>query len=135
MSKVIAIDFGLKRTGIAVSDELRLIASPLTTVATDDLVQFLENFIKTEKIETAVVGLPKKLNNTEGDIEPEIQIFIQNISQKLPDLKMVRIDERFTSKMAFQSLLQSGVKKKKRQEKSQIDAISAAIILQSYLYQ
>lgn len=135
MSKVIAIDFGLKRTGIAVSDELRLIASPLTTVATDDLVQFLENIIKTEKIETAVVGLPKKLNNTEGDIEPEIQIFIQNISQKLPDLKIVRIDERFTSKMAFQSLLQSGVKKKKRQEKSQIDAISAAIILQSYLYQ
>lgn len=135
MSKVIAIDFGLKRTGIAVSDELRLIASPLTTVATDDLVQFLENIIKTEKFETAVVGLPKKLNNTEGDIEPEIQIFIQNISQKLPDLKIVRIDERFTSKMAFQSLLQSGVKKKKRQEKSQIDAISAAIILQSYLYQ
>lgn len=135
MSKVLAIDYGTRKTGLAISDVLRLIASPLETVETQKLLPFVSQLIHAEKIDTVVVGLPKKLNNEIGNLEVEIQEFIQMLQSTFPHIAIVRIDERFTSKLAEQTLLMSGVKKKKRQDKTLVDNISAAIILQSFLYQ
>lgn len=134
MSKILAIDYGKKRTGLAISDELQMIASPLVTVPTDLLLNYLKNLLSDEKIETIVIGLPKKLNNELGDLENDIQLFIQQLQIEVPNTIIERVDERFTSKMASQSILMSGIKKTKRQNKSLVDNISATIILQSYLY-
>jgi len=134
MSRILAIDFGKVRTGIAVTDEFQIIASGLTTVATSDIIPFLKEYTKKEKVELFLVGLPKQMNNKASESEVLIAPFIKKLTASFPNIPMQRVDERFTSKMAFQSMLDGGMKKKKRQDKGLIDEISATIILQSYLY-
>ncbi|THV60267.1 Holliday junction resolvase RuvX [Flagellimonas alvinocaridis] len=134
MARILALDYGKVRTGIAVTDELQLIASGLTTVETKDLISFLADYINNEPVELFVVGLPKQMDNTQSESEDLIQTFLKKLSNKFPAIPIERQDERFTSKMAFQSMLDSGMKKKKRQDKSLVDEISATLILQAYLY-
>ena len=134
MGKILAIDYGKKRTGIAVTDDLQIIASGLTTVKTKELISFLSNYTSKETVETFVIGQPKQMNNKDSESEALILPFITKLKNKFPNIPVVREDERFTSKMAFQTMLDSGMSKKKRQDKALIDEISATIILQSYLY-
>ncbi len=134
MARIIAIDFGTKRTGIAVTDELQLIASGLTTVNTKELVPFLKEYLGKEDVESMVIGEPKRMNNEPSDVEEEIIRFRESIIKNFPTLNIIRHDERFTSKMAFQTMIDSGIGKKKRQNKALVDQISATIILQDYLY-
>ncbi|WP_420602405.1 Holliday junction resolvase RuvX [Flagellimonas sp.] len=133
MARILALDYGKVRTGIAVTDELQLIASGLTTVETRDLISFLTDYLDKEEVETFVVGLPKQMDNTPSESETLIQPFLKKLSDKFPTVRIERQDERFTSKMAFQSMLDSGMKKKKRQNKAIVDEISATLILQAYL--
>lgn len=133
MKRIMGIDFGTKRTGIAVTDELQIIASGLTTVETQNIFKFLEDYFQKEKVETVVVGLPKRLNNEDSEVEKEIQLFINQFKTSFPSVQLERYDERFTSKLAFQTMLDSGMKKKKRQNKALIDEISATILLQSFM--
>ena len=134
MGKILAIDYGKKRTGIAVTDDLQIIASGLTTVKTKELISFLSNYTSKETVETFVIGQPKQMNNKDSESEALILPFITKLKNKFPNIPVVREDERFTSKMAFQTMIDSGMSKKKRQDKALIDEISATIILQSYLY-
>ncbi|WP_298767418.1 Holliday junction resolvase RuvX [uncultured Polaribacter sp.] len=134
MARVLAIDFGKKRTGIAVTDELQIIASGLTTVDTPNLLTFLKEYISKEKVELFLVGLPKQMNNTDSESEVLIAPFLEQLKKQIPNIPVKRIDERFTSKMAFQTMIAGGMKKKQRQNKALVDEISATIILQSYLY-
>ncbi|WP_306013356.1 MULTISPECIES: Holliday junction resolvase RuvX [unclassified Allomuricauda] len=133
MARILALDFGKVRTGIAVTDELQLIASGLTTVETKDLLDFLEEYTQQESVERFVVGLPKQMDNTASESEVLIQNFLKKLTAKFPSIPVERQDERFTSKMAFQSMLDSGMKKKKRKDKALVDEISATLILQAYL--
>ena len=133
MGIIIALDFGKKRTGIAVTDPLQLIASGLTTVDTNSLLVFLKEYCAKYEADCFVVGLPKQMNNKPSESEPIIQIFLKKLNKIFPDIPVEREDERFTSKMAFQTMLDSGMKKKKRQNKAVVDEISATLILQSYL--
>lgn len=135
MARILAIDYGEKRTGIAITDELQIIASGLTTVDTKKIFSFLTGYLKNENVELFIVGEPKQLNNTESESEQFIKPFILKLSQTFPKIPIKRVDERFTSKIAFQSMIDSGLKKKYRQNKALIDEISATIILQSYLQQ
>ncbi len=134
MARILAIDYGKKRTGIAVTDELQLIASGLTTVDTTSFFPYVEEYLKNEDVELFLVGEPKQMNNTPSESEALIQPFIKKLEQQFPHIPIKRVDERFTSKMAFQTMIDSGLKKKQRQNKALIDEISATIILQSYLY-
>jgi putative Holliday junction resolvase len=134
MARVLAIDFGKKRTGIAVTDELQIIASGLRTVNTVDLLSFLKEYTSTEKVELFIVGQPKQMDNSDSESEALMLPFIKKIEKLFPQIPMKRIDERFTSKMAFQTMIDSGMKKKQRRNKAMVDEISATIILQSYLY-
>ena len=133
MGRILAIDYGTKRTGLAVTDEMQIIASGLTTVDTKELIVFLKNYITTENVEKFVVGLPKQMDNTASESEVYIQKFLRNLAKSIPDIPVERVDERFTSKMAFQTMIDSGLKKKQRQNKALVDEISATLILQSYL--
>jgi putative holliday junction resolvase len=135
MGKIVAIDFGLKRTGIAITDASNIIASPLTTVDSVNLMSYLIALVEKEKVATIVIGDPKRLNNEATHITENVYLLKEVLEKQFPLLKIVLVDERFTSKMAFQSMLDNGMKKKQRQEKGMIDQISAAIILQSYLAQ
>lgn len=134
MPRILAIDYGEVRTGIAVTDELQIIASGLITVKTDDLIKFLIDYTHKEQVELFVVGLPKQMNNSESQSEKHIINFLKNLEKSLPKIPVTRIDERFTSKIAFQTMIDSGLKKKQRRNKGLVDEISATIILQSYLY-
>ncbi|TYP98815.1 putative Holliday junction resolvase [Tenacibaculum adriaticum] len=134
MARILAIDFGKKRTGIAVTDELQIIASGLTTVNTDEIIPFLKDYINKENVELFVVGKPKQMDNTDSQSEELILPFLKKLAKEIPSIPMYRVDERFTSKMAFQTMIDSGLKKKQRQNKALVDEISATIILQSYLY-
>ncbi len=134
MARILAIDFGEKRTGIAVTDPLQLIASGLTTVQTPELLSFLKDYVGKEDVECIVVGQPKRMNNEFSDVEQKIQVFLNSLQLELPEIPIVREDERFTSKIAFQSMLDAGVKKKDRRKKEVLDQVSATVILQSYLY-
>lgn len=134
MARILALDYGEKSTGIAVTDELQLIASGLTTIETKSLLNFLKDYIAKEKVELILVGEPKRLNNKPSDIEKLIGKFIEKLNISFPGIPTKRIDERFTSKLAFQTMIDSGLKKSQRRDKSIIDEISATIILQSYLY-
>ncbi len=134
MARIIAIDYGTKRTGIAVTDELQLIASGLTTVATKELMPFLKKYLTEEDVEMMVIGEPKRMSGEPSEVEVDIVRFRESVEKKFPTLKIVRQDERFTSKMAFQTMIDSGIGKKKRQNKALVDQISATIILQEYLY-
>lgn len=134
MGRILAIDYGKKRTGIAVTDELQLIASGLATVETNYILDFLKEYLSHENVEVFVVGEPKQMDNTPSESEPLIQKFLNQLIKAFPNIPIERVDERFTSKMAFQTMIDSGLKKKKRQDKALIDEISATLILQNYLY-
>lgn len=133
MARILALDYGKKRTGIAVTDELQLIASGLTTVRTHDLIVFLKKYLNEEAVECIIVGEPKQMNNTPSESEALIKPFLKQLSKAFPEMPIERQDERFTSKMAFQTMIDSGLKKKQRQDKALVDEISATIILQAYL--
>ncbi len=134
MGRILAIDFGKKRTGIAVTDELQIIASGLTTVDTSELLTFLKNYTQKENVELFLVGKPKQMDNSDSESEALILPFLEKLEKAIPSIPIKRVDERFTSKMAFQTMIDSGLKKKQRQNKALVDEISATIILQSYLY-
>lgn len=134
MARALAIDFGLKRCGIAVSDEMKMIASGLTTVAAADLMSYLTRYFQQKNVDEIIIGLPKHLDGNINAVEENIQLFIKELAKHFPDKKVQRMDERFTSKMAFQSMIDGGIGKKKRSDKKLVDQISATIILQSYLY-
>jgi len=134
MSKILALDYGTKRTGIAVTDDMQIIASGLTTVLTKDLIVFLNEYFSKEKVELVVLGEPKQMDNTASESEVYIQQFLEKFKKKFPKMPFVREDERFTSKMAFQTMIDSGLSKKARKNKALVDEISATLILQSYLY-
>jgi len=129
-----AIDFGTKRTGIAITDELQIIASGLTTIPTKDLLSFLKTYTSEENVELFIVGEPKQMNFELSESEVSIAKFLEKLNKAIPHIPVKRVDERFTSKMAFQTMIDSGLKKNKRKNKALVDEISATIILQSYLY-
>lgn len=133
LGRVVALDYGKVRTGIAVTDELQIIASGLTTVATNELLGFLKDYVEKEKVELFVMGEPKQMDNTPSESEALIKPFLQKLTKTFPEIPVERQDERFTSKMAFKSMLDSGLKKKKRRNKALVDEISATLILQAYL--
>lgn len=133
MGRVLALDYGKKRTGIAITDELQLIASGLTTVSTFELLDFLRNYIKKEKVVQFVVGEPRQMDNTPSEAESLIAPFLTKLKKEFPDIPIGRQDERFTSKMAVQSMIDSGLKKRQRRNKALVDEISATLILQAYL--
>ena len=133
MARLLAIDYGTKRCGIAVSDPLQIIANGLTTVHSKDILNFLETYFQKEAVEVIIVGDPKKLSGEATDATVHVNAFVKQLHKKFPKMKIERIDERFTSKMAFQTMIDSGLKKKARQNKELVDEISATIILQSYM--
>ncbi len=133
LARILALDYGKVRTGIAVTDEMQIIASGLTTLETKDLISFLKDYIAREKVELFVMGLPKQMDNTPSESETLIQAFLDKLKKQFPSIPVERQDERFTSKMAFQSLLDSGIKKSKRKAKGLVDEVSATLILQAYL--
>ena len=135
MGKVLALDIGTKRTGVAETDPLQLIASGRTTIETTSLLFFLDDELKKEPVDVLVIGEPKRLHGAIDDIGHYINQVIEQIKKAFPGLPIERVDERFTSKMASQAIAQSGLKKGKRQEKGLIDEVSAVIILQSWLEQ
>ena len=136
MGRIIAIDLGTKRTGIAVTDMLKMVANPLETVETSRLSQYLTDYFAKEEVDTIVLGFPKRLNGEANEMTPRVISLKDRLSKMFPDKKLVLIDERFTSKMAMQSMIAMGSKKKDRKEKAgNLDKVSAAIILQSYLEQ
>jgi len=134
MGRILALDFGQKRTGVAITDELQIIASGLTTIATVELISFLKEYVSKENIELFLVGEPKQMNYKASDSEAIIKPFLKKLEKEFPNIQIKRVDERFTSKMAFQTMIDSGLKKSKRKNKALVDEISATIILQSYLY-
>ena len=133
MGKIIGIDYGTKRTGIAITDAMQIIASPLTTIATNNLDDFIEILVDKEVIDSFVVGDPKNLDGLATDSTAHVNGFVKRMRIKYPHIQLHQIDERLTSKLAKRIILASGVKKKKRQDKSLVDKVSAVIILQSYL--
>jgi putative Holliday junction resolvase len=135
MGRILAIDYGQKRVGLAVTDELQLIANPLTTVPAAEILAFLEDYMEKETVEIIVVGYPVQMNNTPSQSIKFIDPFIRSLTKMFPDIPIEKADERFTSKMAFQAMLDAGLKKKDRQNKELVDSISATLILQSFLQQ
>ena len=133
MGRILAIDYGIKRTGIAVTDPERIIASGLTTVNTPLLMQWLQDYCKKEQVDVFVVGEPKHMDNTPSQSARIIEPFVQQLHEAFPDKEIARIDERFTSKMAFQAMIDGGLKKKQRQDKALVDQVSATIMLQDFL--
>ena len=133
MGKCLGIDFGLKRTGISISDEFNKIAFPLKTVQSDNLISILQDIIKTESIEKIIIGKPYDLKGNLSVLEKNIISLIKLLKTKFPNILVFRIDERFTSKIAKQTIAISGASKIKRRNKENIDKISATLILQSYL--
>lgn len=133
MARLLAIDYGKKRTGIAVTDPMQIIASGLTTVATRDLTSFLQEYLKKEDVETIVLGEPKQMDYTDSELGPWLRKYTVQLQELFPDVKIEREDERFTSKMAHAAMFSGGLKKKQRQNKALVDEIAATIILQSYM--
>ena len=133
MGRILSIDYGQKRVGFAATDELQICAQPLETVHVSQAFDFLKNYITKEKVDTIVVGEPKIMNNTDSDAARFIEPFVNRLRKEIKDIDIVRFDERFTSKMAFQTLIDAGVNKKTRGNKALLDKISATIILQYYL--
>ncbi|NLJ42885.1 MAG: Holliday junction resolvase RuvX [Bacteroidales bacterium] len=133
MGRIMGIDFGTKRIGIAVTDPLKIFASPLTTVKTGEFDAFISEFLKKESIDEFVIGYPVTMNNKPSESVKHIDPFIKKFEKLFPGIPVHKADERFTSGMALQTMIDGGVKKKDRQDKTLVDKISAAIILQSYL--
>lgn len=135
MGRIMAIDYGRKRTGIAVTDELQIIANGLTTVASHEIFGFLGSYIQKEKVDKIVVGEPRQMNNQPSESLKFIIPFVNRLKKEFPLIEVIMVDERFTSKMALQTMIDGGLKKKDRQNKELVDTISATIILQSFLNQ
>ncbi|MBN7811749.1 Holliday junction resolvase RuvX [Algoriphagus sp. H41] len=136
MARILAIDLGTKRTGLAVTDPLQILANPLETIETSQLIFFLKSYCAKEEVETLVLGLPIRLDGQDNEMTPRVMKLKEDLQQVFPDKKIALVDERFTSKMAMQSMIAMGSKKKDRREKAgNLDKVSAAIILQSYLEQ
>lgn len=133
MARILAIDYGKKRTGLAVTDPLKIIASGLTTVDTEKLVWYLKDYFAREEVELILLGNPKQLDGNDNEITPKVEKFFGQLQKLFPQIPVKLIDERFTSKMAFQTMIDSGLKKKDRQNKALIDEVSATILLQGYL--
>lgn len=133
MGRILAIDYGTKRIGLAVTDPLHIFASPLTTVNPKEFDRFLEEYLKTEKIDAFVIGYPVQMNNTASEAVRYINPFVKKLRKTFPEKEIHLVDERFSSQMAMRTMIDGGVKKKDRQDKSMVDKISASIILQSFL--
>lgn len=133
MARLLAIDYGAKRTGLAVTDPLQLIATALETVPSHELLKYLKRYVEQEPVEAFIVGLPKRLDGTDTDNTPRVQRFVGHLQNALPHIPVIWHDERFTSVMAMQTMLANGSTKKDRREKGNLDKVSAAIILQSYM--
>ncbi len=133
MNRIVGIDYGRKRVGVAVSDPLRLFASALDTVHSAKIIEYLQNYSTTETIERFVVGYPKNLNNTPSEAAKDVDAFLNLLKKKFPDIPVTLEDERFTSVLAHRSLIDSGVRKMERRDKEAVDRVSAALILQTYL--
>jgi len=133
MPRILAIDYGFKRTGIAVTDELQIIASGLTTIPSETTLAFLKDYFSKENVSKVLIGEPKQMDGTDSESAPIIEKFVTEFKNAFPEIPVVRVDERFTSKMAFQTMIDSGMKKKQRQNKALLDEISATIMLQDYL--
>ena len=133
MSKYLGVDFGLKRIGLSITDQEKIFAFPLTTIEFNGAFDFLKNLFLKEEVSKVVIGYPKRLSGVDSDIERSIKIFIKKFKKQFPAIEIERFDERFTSKLASKAIVSSGLGKKKRSDKSLIDKVSAAIILQDYL--
>jgi putative Holliday junction resolvase len=133
MGRLLAIDFGLKRTGLAVTDALQIIATGLETVATHTLLDYLQKYFSEEPVDKVIIGMPKNLDNTDTDSTHGVRVMIKHFKKKFPDMPIIEHDERFTSQMAMQAMISGGMSKKNRREKGNIDRVSATIILQSYM--
>lgn len=133
MGRILAIDYGSKRTGIAVTDPLKIIASGLTTIPTAELMDFLEKYCSQEEVEGFVVGLPMHADGNPAQIAPQVDLFVKKLQEKFPDRPIARQDERYTSVDAQRLILQSGIKKQKRRDKALVDKIAAALILEQYM--
>jgi putative Holliday junction resolvase len=133
LGRILAIDYGLKRTGIAVTDPLRIIATALDTVESQKLMTFLKSYFQKEPVDEIVLGLPKRLNNTDTDMTPHVQKLAEALRKIFPEKPLTLLDERFTSSIALDSMIAGGMKKKDRQVKGNVDKISATIILQDYM--
>ena len=131
--RILAIDYGIKRTGIAITDEMQMIAFGLTTVSSDTAIAFLKDYFSKEKVALVIVGEPKQMDGTPSQSAEIINAFIAKFTATFPEMPLERVDERFTSKMAFQTMIDSGLNKKQRQNKALVDEIAATIILQDYL--
>lgn len=133
MGRILAIDYGMKRVGIAVTDPLKLISTPLTTISTSEILDFLKAYVTQEEVDTMVVGMPKRLDNTESPMTATVTKFIQRLQKAFPSQQIITHDERYTSKIAASSMVEGGFKKKDRRNKANLDKLSATIILQSFL--
>ena len=133
MPRILAIDYGQKRTGIAVTDDLQIIGSGLTTIPSETVIAFLKDYFAKENVAKVLIGEPKQMNGQPSESAPIIEAFVVKFKTAFPEMQLERVDERFTSKMAFQTMIDSGLKKKQRQNKALIDEISATIMLQDYL--
>jgi putative Holliday junction resolvase len=133
MGRIIGIDYGTKRIGLAVTDPLQIFASPLDTVKNDEFYQYINNYLKTEAIDAFVIGYPVQMNNKPSESVNQINPFIKKLHRTFPGKLIHLVDERFTSQMAFQTMIEGGVRKNDRRDKSLVDKISASIILQSFL--
>lgn len=133
MPRILAIDYGIKRTGIAITDELQIIASGLTTIPSETAIDFLKAYFLKENVGKVLIGEPKQMNGQPSESTEIIEKFVSKFKETFPEMKIERADERFTSKMAFQTMIDSGLNKKQRQNKDLIDEIAATIMLQDYL--
>ena len=133
MGRIISIDYGRKRTGLAVTDNLQIIANGLTTVPSEEVVNYLTNYVLTEPVDSFIVGYPKQLNNEPSENLKYVEAFVEQLKKALPCIPITFYDERFTSFLAQQAMIDGGLKKKKRQDKALVDEISAVLILQNYL--
>lgn len=133
MGRIIAIDYGRKRTGLAASDTLQMIANGLGTVPSGEVVQYLSDYVRKEPVDTFVVGLPKQMNNEPSENMKYVEAFVSHLKRTIPNIPVVYYDERFTSVLAHRAMLEGGLKKKRRQDKGLVDEISAVIILQAYM--
>jgi len=133
MARIMAIDYGSKRVGIAVTDPNQIIANGLTTIHAKNTLQFLKEYVVNEKVSCIVVGEPKRMNNDPSEIEKQIAPFVRELRKMFPGITIERMDERFTSKIAFQTMIDGGLKKKARRNKEIVDMVSATLILQTYM--
>ncbi|MBC6399844.1 MAG: Holliday junction resolvase RuvX [Ekhidna sp.] len=133
MSRILAIDYGARRTGLAVTDPLQIIANPLDVVPTHELEEYLKNYFSIENVEKVVIGMPKNTNGSDTDATVLVRAFVNRFRKVFIDMRLILHDERFTSRLAFNSMIAGGLKKKNRQNKGTVDKVSATIILQSYL--